>query len=147
VEEHAAEQQVYMAQITSLIGEGVFQAVPDLKVAVGEIGFAWFPSLMWRLQKEWKGLRRDIPWVTRPPADLLREHLRFTIAPTDMPPGAAAADMGEIIGWLGSEDMLMFASDYPHGHDVPVTALLDVIPETMRPKLMSETARALYRLG
>jgi hypothetical protein len=147
VEEHAAEQQVYMAQITSLIGEGAFQAVPDLRVAVGEIGFAWFPSLMWRLQKEWKGLRRDIPWVTRPPADLLREHLRFTIAPTDLPPGVAAQDMGEIVGWLGSEDMLMFASDYPHGHDVPVAALLDVIPETMRPKLMSESARVLYRLG
>jgi predicted TIM-barrel fold metal-dependent hydrolase len=148
VEEYAAEQQVYMAQLTSLIGEGAFQAVPDLKVAVGEVGFAWLPSLVWRLDKEWKGLRRDIPWVTRPPSEIIREHVRLTVAPLDMAASPdAAGEMAEIIGWLGSEDLLMFATDYPHAHEVPVGALLERLPETMRPRLMAETARALYGLG
>jgi uncharacterized protein len=143
VEEYAAEQQAYMAQITSLIGEGVFQAFPALRVGVGEIGFAWLPSLMWRLQKEWKGLRRDIPWVNRSPAELIREHMRFTVAPLDAGP---PQDLARIVEWLGSEDILMFASDYPHTHEVDVPLLLDVVPETMRPNMMAETARRLYRL-
>jgi predicted TIM-barrel fold metal-dependent hydrolase len=144
VEEYAAEQQVYMAQLTSLIGEGAFQAVPDLKVAVGEIGFAWLPPLMWRLDKEWKGLRRDIPWVTRAPSELIREHVRFTVAPLDMGP---AEEMAEIVSWLGSEDLLMFASDYPHAHEMPVGELLERLPETMRGRLMAESARSFYGLG
>ena len=143
VEEYAAEQQVYMAQLTSLVAEGVFQAFPMLRVAVGEIGFAWLPSLMWRLQKEWKGLRRDIPWVDRPPPDIIREHMRFTVAPLDAGPADA---MGEVVEWLGSEDVLMFATDYPHAHEEGVVELLGVIPESMRPKLMAETARTLYGL-
>ena len=148
VEEYAAEQQVYMAQLTSLIGEGAFRAVPDLKVAVGEVGFAWLPSLMWRLDKEWKGLRRDIPWVTRPPSEIVREHVRFTVAPLDMAAAPdAAGEMAEIVSWLGSEDLLMFATDYPHAHEVPVAALLERLPETMRGRLMAETARTMYRLG
>jgi uncharacterized protein len=144
VEEYAAEQQVYMAQLTSLIAEGVFQAAPDLRVAVGEIGFAWLPSLMWRLTKEWKGLRRDIPWVRDPPADLIRTHMRFTVAPMDAGP---AEDMAEIIEWLGSDELLMFATDYPHGHELPFDRLLAAVPEPARPKLMAENARSLYRLG
>jgi predicted TIM-barrel fold metal-dependent hydrolase len=144
VEEYAAEQQVYMAQLTSLIGEGAFQAVPELRVAVAEIGFAWLPSLAWRLEKEWKGLRRDIPWVQQPPTELIREHFRFTIAPADMGP---AESMADIVRWLGSEDMLMFASDYPHAHEVPVAALLDVMPEAMRPRLMAAAAQQFYRGG
>jgi uncharacterized protein len=144
VEEYAAEQQVYMAQLTSLIAEGAFQAVPGLRVAVGEIGFAWLPSLMWRLQKEWKGLRRDIPWVREPPADLIRRHMRFAVAPLDAGPPDALA---EIVEWLGSEDLLMFATDYPHAHELPIERLLAVMPASMRPRLMSETARDLYRLG
>jgi predicted TIM-barrel fold metal-dependent hydrolase len=143
VEEYAAEQQVYMAQLTSLIGEGAFQAVPGLRVAVGEIGFAWLPSLMWRLQKEWKGLRRDIPWVREPPADLIRRHMRFTVAPLDAGPPDALA---EIVEWLGSEDLLMFATDYPHAHELPLERLLAAMPDTMRPRLMAETARELYRM-
>lgn len=141
VEEYAAEQQVYMAQLTSLIAEGAFQAVPRLRVAVGEIGFAWLPSLVWRLQKEWKGLRRDIPWVTTAPHELVLEHLRLTIAPTDMDD---AREMGEIVRWLGSDDLLMFATDYPHGHEVAIAELLEVVDEPMRARIMGGTARDLY---
>jgi predicted TIM-barrel fold metal-dependent hydrolase len=143
VEEYAAEQQVYMAQLTSLIAEGAFQAVPDLRVAIGEIGFAWLPSLMWRLEKEWKGLRRDIPWVSEPPSELIRRHVRVTVAPLDPGP---PAEMAEIASWLGSESLLMFASDYPHAHEVPLAGLLPLLPEAMRPRLMADSARALYDL-
>lgn len=143
VEEYAAEQQVYMAQITSLIAEGAFQAAPGLRVAVGEVGFAWLPSLVWRLQKEWKGLRRDIPWVIAPPRELVLDRFRFTIAPLDMGP---AEEMAEIVRWLGSEDLLMFATDYPHGHEVPVAEFLGLLPEGMAARVMAGTAADLYRL-
>jgi predicted TIM-barrel fold metal-dependent hydrolase len=143
VEEYAAEQQAYMAQLTSMVGEGLFQRFPELRLTVGEIGFAWLPSLMWRLTKEWKGLRRDVPWVAEPPADLLRRHVRFTTSPLDAGP---PEQMARIVEWLGSDDLLMFATDYPHRHDDDIRVLLDAVSEPARERLMAGTARDWYRL-
>ena len=75
--------QVFFAQLTSLIGEGTFERFPGLRVALLEGGFTWLPSLMWRLDKEWKGLRRDIPWVRRPPSETIRERVRLSVQPLE----------------------------------------------------------------
>jgi predicted TIM-barrel fold metal-dependent hydrolase len=143
VEEYAGEQQVYMAQLISLVAEGVFQAFPDLKVAVGEIGFAWVPSMWWRMETKRKGLRRDIPWVSQPIHELFRERVKFTASPIDAGP---PEEMARIMTWLGCDDLLMFATDYPHMHDDDLGALLDVLGEDARRKLMADNARDLYGL-
>ena len=41
---------------------------PGLRVLCAEGGFAWLPSLMWRFDRLWRGLRREIPWTTRRPS-------------------------------------------------------------------------------
>jgi len=143
VERYAAEWQAYAAQIASLLAEGVFKAYPTLRVAVFEGGFTWIPQWGWRLNKEWKGLRREVPWLDRRPLDLIREHMRFSISPIDSGPPDALA---RIVEWLGSEDILMYGSDYPHWHDDDLGDLLPHVSETMRSNIMSETARAWYRL-
>jgi uncharacterized protein len=143
VEEYAGEQQVFMAQVMSLVAEGVFSAFPSLKVAVGEIGFAWVPSFWWRMETKRKGLRRDIPWVNQPVHELFRERIRFSVAPIDAGP---SEELAKIIDWLGSEDLLMFATDYPHTHDDDLAVLLDVLSESAREKLMAGNARELYGL-
>lgn len=143
VEEYAAETQVYGAQITSLIAEGTFQKFPTLRVSVLEGGFTWVPLWGWRMNGEWKGLRREIPWVDRPPMDIVRDHFRFSVAPADAGP---PEQMSKVIEWLGTEDILMFATDYPHMHDDDIAELLQILPQSMRPKMMAETARAWYRL-
>ena len=55
--------QVFQAQVLSLVSEGVFDKFPDLRVALIETGVTWMPSLMWRFDKEWRGLRNLTPWV------------------------------------------------------------------------------------
>jgi predicted TIM-barrel fold metal-dependent hydrolase len=142
-EEMVAETQVYGAQLTSLVIEGAFQKFPTLRVAMLEGGFAWMPTWAWNLNKKWKGLRREIPWVNRPPTELIRDHVRFSTAPADMGP---PEHMRQVIDWLGTDDLLMYASDYPHRHADDIDALLAVMPETMRANVMAETARRWYRL-
>jgi uncharacterized protein len=143
VEDYDGEQQVYMSQLLSIIAEGVFSAVPDLRMSVGEVGFAWVPSFWWRMETKRKGLRRDIPWVNQSIPDVFREHIRFSVAPIDAGP---SEDLAKILEWLGSDEMLMFATDYPHAHDDDLSVLLEVLSEDARPKLMAENARALYGL-
>jgi len=143
VEEYSGEWGIYAAQITSLIAEGVFTTFPRMRVAVMEAGFTWVPTWGWRMNQKWKGMRREVPWLDRPPFDIIREHFRFSTAPTDAGP---PEQMEKLVGWLHTEDILMFATDYPHMHDDDIPALLDVLPEPMRSNVMSETARSWYRL-
>lgn len=143
IEEYAAEWQAYASQVTSLVAEGVFQSIPELRVSVLEGGFLWLPVWGWRMNKEWKGLRREVPWLDRPPFDIIRDHFRFSVAPTDAGPPRLVE---KTIGWLDRDDLLMFATDYPHTHDDDISLLLDVMPPAARVNLMSETARSWYRL-
>lgn len=144
VEEYSAEIQSYAAQLLSMIAEGVFTKYPDLRVSFLESGFTWLPAWGWRMNKEWKGLRREIPWVTEPPLDIVRKHCRFSIAPTDAGP---PEQMANILRWLGPDNVLMFATDYPHRHDDDLAALLALMPEQQQAQVMSETAREWYKLG
>lgn len=135
--------QVLFSQLLSMIAEGVFEKFPELRVAFLETGFTCLPGLMWRMNKEWKGLRRDVPWINQPPSQTIRERVRFSTAPLDAGP---VAELARIIDWLGSDEVLMFASDYPHAYDEPAALLLDALAPESRQSVMSENARRHYRL-
>jgi predicted TIM-barrel fold metal-dependent hydrolase len=138
--------QVFQSQVLSLIAEGVFDFFPSLRVALLESGFTWLPSLMWRLDKEWKGLRREIPWVKRPPSEIIRQHIRFSLQPLDAPP--MPEFLRQILEQMQNDDLLMFSTDYPHWHfDTRAEALPEALPVPFERKLMSENARAFYRLA
>jgi uncharacterized protein len=98
---------------------------------------------MWRLDKNWKGLRREVPWVDRLPSEIIHEHVRLTIQPVDEPPNAEY--LLQIIEQLGSDDILLFSTDYPHWHfDDPEGALPVTLPPDLEKKILVENARALF---
>ena len=70
IEECADMAQIFQAQVLSLISEGAFARFPELRVVLIESGFVWMPAWMWRMDKEWKGLRRDTPLGCAPPIGL-----------------------------------------------------------------------------
>ena len=111
-EYYLAESQACQAQLMSLILEGVFGKFPGLKVVVAESGVSWLPAFMWRTTKTWRGVRVEVPWVDRPPIDIIHEHVRLTAQPFDAPPGKSGVE--QLIDQIGSDRMLLFASDYPH---------------------------------
>jgi predicted TIM-barrel fold metal-dependent hydrolase len=82
-------------------------------------------------------------WVDRTPMSIIREHVRFSTAPIDAGP---PAHMRQILEWLGSDDLLMFATDYPHMHDDDVAALLELVSDSAKEKVMAATARDWYRI-
>jgi hypothetical protein len=143
IESYAAELSSFTSQVTNIISEGVFNVCPNLRVSVLEGGFLWVPGWGWRMNKEWRGLHREVPWVDQPPLDIIREHMRFSTAPIDSGPPEL---LHKAIGWLGTDDLLMFATDYPHGYDDDLPALLSALSPNARGNMMAETARQWYRL-
>jgi len=145
-EEYAGMAQVFATQLTSIVCEGTFDQFPTLKVALLESGFTWLPAHMWRFDKEWKNLRRLTPWVRRAPSEYIREHIRVTVQPLDAPE-ANPKHLLDVVEQLGSDDMLMYASDYPHQHVAdPEVALMRHLPDALAQKIRSENARVLYGL-
>jgi hypothetical protein len=117
LEWYVGQQAAVEGQLSSMIAEGVFATLPDLTVVGAEVGFAWVPAFMWRIDKQWKAFRREVPWLDEPPSELLRRHVRFTVAPLDGTTRDGRLD--RTVERLASDAMLLYASDYPHWHDEP----------------------------
>jgi len=144
LEDYLGNQPIAQAQVLSFVSEGVFERFPDLRVVVLECGFAWLAPLLWRFDKDWKGVWREVPWVKRRPSEYVREHFRFTTAPAHLPPDADRID--QVLEMMGGPGMLTYASDYPHRHGDGLPALLDRISEAQRRGVLWGTAAELYGL-
>jgi len=101
--------------LAAMIFDGVLERFPGLRIAVVELGAAWIISWMRHMDQAFRAFRRlqDLSQVKIPPSDYVRRQIKVT-------PFA-----GEDVGWImrsGGEDLLMFASDYPHheGTDDPI---------------------------
>jgi predicted TIM-barrel fold metal-dependent hydrolase len=143
IEDHAGITPIYIAQLASMIGEGLFEKFPGLRASFLESGFAWLGPALWRLDKEWKGLRREVPWVQRPPSETIRERIRFSTQPIDAGPPEA---FRKALEWIAAEDLLVYASDFPHGHEGDIDGLLAHFAPADHAKIMSGNARAHYAL-
>jgi len=142
IEDYTGQTQGFAAQVLSLIAEGVFVKFPGLRVVLIESGVTWMPSLMWRMSKDWRGVRTEVPWVKTPPASIMRQHVRMTTAPFDAPPDPA--DLGRILAHLGSDEMLLFATDYPHWQFDGDAVLPAGLPDAARRKILLENALQTY---
>jgi len=145
VEEYVGMAHAFEAQLTSLIAGGALERLPDLRIVFAESGFAWLPSAMWRLDKEWRGLWREIPWVKTPPSETIRERVGVTVQPIDPPP--EREQLAHVIEQIDCERMLLFSSDFPHVHVADFgEAFAGIVDESFERAVVAENARALYDL-
>jgi predicted TIM-barrel fold metal-dependent hydrolase len=147
-EDYLANSQVIaQAQVMSLVSEGVFDRAPSLRVALLECGFSWLPPMLWRFDKDWKAVWREVPWVKERPSEYVKRHFRATTAPAQLPPDAT--QVAQLAEMLGAGDLLVFASDHPHVHgdEGSLDALLEAIGDDGRDAILRRNAAELYRLA
>ena len=144
VEEHHEVAISQQAVLMSLVMEGVFAHLPTLKAVIVESGFAWVPSLCWRLDRLWAQHRAEVPDLREPPSAYVRRHMWFTSQPLDEPD--RAGDLRDVLDWLGW-DRLLFATDYPHwDFDDPDSAFKLPLSDAERRMIFRDNARAVYAL-
>jgi uncharacterized protein len=143
IEWHTAISQNWQSQLISLIAGGVFDEFEELKVAMVESSWTWVPHLMWRFDYNYRSLRREVPWVKRLPSEYIRERVRFSTQPMEYPEDPE--DLYRMFEMIGSDEFLMFATDYPHwDFDSPEQALPRSFPKELRRKILSGNAREFY---
>ena len=116
------EEMVHWSQAAansaaSLLSEGVLTRHPELKVVMAESGVSWLFATIWRLCKEWRGIRLEVPWLKESPEIVIERQIRMTTAPLDAPPGGPE-EMAALMACTGSHAQLLFATDFPHDHGV-----------------------------
>jgi len=145
LEDYLANSQIIVqAQVTSLVTEGVFAELPQLRVALLECGSTWLPTLLWRFDKDWKGVWREVPWLAGKPSEVVRRHLRLTTAPVHLP--RDPAQVREAVDLLDAGSMLMHASDHPHDHGEGGERLLAALTDAERERVLSANAASWYQL-
>jgi uncharacterized protein len=141
-QDYASYAQAFHSQLASLISEGVFARFPALKVVLLESGVTWLPAFLWRFAKFWRGVRAEVPWVDRPPGEIVRDHVRLTIQPFDAP--AEPRVVERMIDHLGDDAILLHASDFPHWQFDGEAALPPGLPQPLRRKILVDNPLATY---
>ncbi|HEX2186926.1 MAG TPA: amidohydrolase family protein [Chloroflexota bacterium] len=144
IEWHTCLPQVAQAHCVSLVCQGVFVKFPALKVVFVECGMGWLPHVMWRLDKNYKALRNEVPWLTRLPSEYIKEHIRLTTQPVEEPPHAE--QFLQLLEMMDARQTLMLSTDYPHwDFDDPIAAFKDV-PDDLKRRIYYQNAADLYGL-
>jgi predicted TIM-barrel fold metal-dependent hydrolase len=142
VEDYVSYAQAFQSQLGSLICEGAFAKFPELKVVLMESGVTWLPGFLWRLSKFWRGVRSEVPWVDRSPGEIVRQHVRLTIQPFDAPDDPAITE--QMVDHLDSDDILLYASDFPHWQFDGDDALPRGLSESLKRKILVDNPLATY---
>jgi predicted TIM-barrel fold metal-dependent hydrolase len=134
----------HMSQLNSIVCEGVFEKFPTLKVIFIEGGLAWVPHLMWRMDKNFRGMRNEVPWLRMKPSEYIIEHCRFTTQPIEEPDNH---ELIQMLNMMRAEKTVMFATDYPHWDNDTPLFVLNKLPEELRRRIAYENAAELYQLN
>jgi predicted TIM-barrel fold metal-dependent hydrolase len=138
---YAAIPQNYMAHITSMVTEGVFEKFPTLKVVLYEGGVFWLPHIMWRFDKNWKAQRAETPWVKEPPSAYILRHFYSSTYPLEM---MDVVQIGQVMEMIEAERTLLFSSNYPNWLFGDPFAMVADLPTPLHRRVMVDNALALY---
>lgn len=142
-EDYVLQASMLQGQILSLIYEGVLTECPGLNFVILESGCSWLPSFMVDADNKWMALRREVPWVKAAPSELIQQRFRFSTQPFDVPAGSDS-HASRIIEMVGSEEIFLFASDYPHWQFEGLDAFPAGLSDALKAKIAHANALTTY---
>jgi predicted TIM-barrel fold metal-dependent hydrolase len=106
----AAHPWCGMRNMAALIGAGVMDRYPRLRIATLEAGHGWLPFWMTRIDEHAETIRAAIAPLKGKPSEYVTGGRYFQSI--EIPEGAKLTNaVADLVG----EGVLMYASDYPHG--------------------------------
>jgi predicted TIM-barrel fold metal-dependent hydrolase len=133
-----------MLAMVDMIGGGVLERFPTLRVAFLEGNCSWAPFLLWRLDEhyEWRG-EWDGQHLSRKPSEYFKRQCFLSIECDEEPAQYAIAALGE--------DYFVFSTDYPHADSkYPESAerfLKLPLSESAQRRIMWDNCARLYGLA
>lgn len=145
LEWHTLLQQPTLTHFASMVVHGTFEKFPGLRLMLIETGIAWVPAYLWSLDAHYRSLRAESDWVRRLPSEYFRQHARLSTQPLELTPRRSQlTELLEAFG--GMDELLCFASDWPHWDADDPLYVATRLPKDWLPKVFHENARSFLRL-
>ncbi len=139
----AAHPWCGMRNMAAMIGSGVMDRYPTLRVGTLEAGHGWLPFWMARLDEHARTIKAALPELALHPSEYVTGGRYFQSI--EIPEGASLTNaVADLVG----DHVLMYASDYPHGEShfpQSVSLVLDWAMDPARKrKLLWDNAVRFY---
>lgn len=134
----------YFYHLSSLIAEGVFERIPNLRFVFADGGIDFLAPLIWRMDTIWYASRDLTPWLTKYPSDYLHDHVRFCFNKLEGPYDSSVRERW--LDMLNQRDLLMFGSSYPFWYYAQPMDISEGVSAQSQAKLLHDNAIALYNL-
>lgn len=143
IQRSAAHPWCGMRNMASLIGSGVMDRYPTLRIGVLEAGHGWLPFWMKRLDEHAESVRAALPELAHTPSEYVQSGRYFQSI--ELSEGQTLTE--SVMDQVG-DDVLMFATDYPHSESwfpKSVDAAMEwTLSPQRRQKLMWDNAVKFY---
>lgn len=127
--------QMGMSHLASMIFQGVPERYPDLEHLFVEIGVAFLPFLMGKMDKNWDRRKHDIDWLEQKPSEYLKDNFYFSNQPLEETAGDQ--NLRKVFDMIDAEELLIYSTDFPH-FNVDYPSVLNI------PRLDEEAERAIF---
>lgn len=128
--------------LASLIAEGVFDRFKNFKVIFGDGGHDQLAPIIWRLDKDWRPTRSQMPWNEHLPSEYLADHVRFISSGYD---GPQTSEDWQTWSKISHPDKtLLFGSRYPTWEYQGADKAFKSADENLRNILLHQNASEFY---
>lgn len=145
IEWHTMLVTSYINHLVSLVCEGVFVEIPKLTFVMIEGGVSWVAPISWRLDKNFKALRSEVPWLEELPSEYIKRHVRFTTQPIEEPDDEKL--LLRLFEEIDAGQTVMLATDYPHWDFDDPFQVMRGFPDDLKRRIYYETAAELYNIS
>lgn len=134
-----------MANMTSILAEGIPEKYPDLDLVFLESGIFWIPLMMYRMDMEYMRQEWEAPLLDRRPSEYMRE-MYYGTQPLEVVPRVDYYE--HVIDMVGGPDRFMYASDYPHDDydDPSVITELPFLSAEEKDRILGGNAERVFGL-
>lgn len=128
-----------MAAMGALIGGGIFEQFPRLRAGVVETAAGWLPSILERYDAHYVLSPGHVPLLTQTPSEVVKQGGRYFHGINTW-----EKTLEHVVDYVG-EDVLLFATDWPHGDSAWPVAVQQVVEwpnltDSAKRKILGENA-------
>jgi len=132
LEFHSDHSQTMMGHCVSMLADGVFEEFPNLRFGFIEGGVIWAPHIIGRLDRTYRALKAEVPWLKQLPSEYFVGRLFWSTQPIEEPTDDPR-HLLHLLEMMRADRTVVFATDYPHwDFDNPLLAFSHFPPELRR---------------
>jgi predicted TIM-barrel fold metal-dependent hydrolase len=124
-----------------LVTCGVFDRLPKLRFIIGDGSVDVARVMMWRVDRDWRQGRVEIPWVEKLPSSYMADHVRFVSQAEDGTNDGFEVH-AEQVRIADAENLVMYGSHYPYWDNRLPDDVLPGLEADVRDRLLSGNALA-----